>query len=112
MGEVFDVAVDIRRDSPSFGKWTGVHISAANKTQIWVPPGFAHGFYVLSDWAEVTYKTNDYYAPEWERSIAWNDPQLCIPWPLVNGEQPSLSAKDLKAVPLAEAEVFEGARVS
>jgi dTDP-4-dehydrorhamnose 3,5-epimerase len=108
IGEIYDVAVDIRRDSPFFGQWTGTHLSAENKREMWVPPGFAHGFYVVSDWAEVTYKTNDYYAPEWERSIAWNDPQLCIEWPLVNGQPPSLSAKDLKAARLAEAEVFEG----
>lgn len=107
LGEVFDVAVDIRRGSPFFGKWTAVHLSAENKTEMWVPPGFAHGFYVLSDWAEVTYKTNDYYAPQWERSIAWNDPQLCIQWPLVDGQLPSLSTKDMKAAILAEAEVFE-----
>lgn len=107
VGEVFDVAVDIRRNSRFFGKWAGVHLSAENKRQIWVPPGFAHGFYVLSDWAEVTYKTNDYYAPEWERSLAWNDPQLCIKWPLLNDRQPSLSSKDMKAAILAEAEVFE-----
>lgn len=108
LGEIYDVAVDIRRDSPFFGKWTGAHLSAENKREMWVPPGFAHGFYVVSDWAEVTYKTNDYYAPEWERSIAWNDPQLCIEWPLVNGQPPSLSTKDLKAASLVEAEVFEG----
>lgn len=108
IGEIYDVAVDIRRDSPFFGKWTGTHLSAENKREMWVPPGFAHGFYVVSDWAEVTYKTNDYYAPEWERSIAWNDPQICIQWPLVNGQPPSLSSKDSKAVNLAEAELFEG----
>jgi dTDP-4-dehydrorhamnose 3,5-epimerase len=106
-GEVFDVAVDIRRNSPCFGKWTGAQLSAENKREMWVPPGFAHGFYVLSDWAEVTYKTNDYYAPQWERSIAWNDPQICIQWPLIDGQQPSLSGKDMKAPHLADAEVFE-----
>ena len=106
-GEVYDVAVDIRRGSPFFGKWTGVRLSAENKCEMWVPPGFAHGFYVMSDWAEVTYKTNDYYAPQWERSIAWNDPKLCIQWPLVNGEPPSLSAKDINAPSLIDAEVFE-----
>lgn len=107
VGEVFDVAVDIRRESPFFGKWTGAYLSAENKREMWVPPGFAHGFYVVSDWAEVTYKTNDYYAPQWERSIAWNDPQLCIQWPLIDGQPPSLSGKDMKAATLAEAEVFE-----
>lgn len=106
-GEVFDVAVDIRRNSSCFGKWTGARLSAENKREMWVPPGFAHGFYVLSEWAEVTYKTNDYYAPQWERSIAWNDPQICIQWPLIDGQQPSLSGKDMKAATLAEAEVFE-----
>lgn len=108
VGEVYDVAVDIRRESPFFGKWTSARLSAQNKLEMWVPPGFAHGFYVLSDWAEVTYKTNDYYAPQWERSIAWNDPQLCVQWPLVNGQEPALSAKDAQAVSFAEAEVFEG----
>lgn len=108
VGEVFDVAVDIRRTSPSFGKWTSAYLSAENKREMWVPPGFAHGFYVVSDWAEVTYKTNDYYAPQWERCIAWNDPQLCIKWPLIDGQPPSLSAKDVKAPLLADAEVFEG----
>lgn len=108
VGEVFDVAVDIRRNSPFFGKWTGAYLSADNKREMWVPPGFAHGFYVVSDWAEVTYKTNDYYAPHWERCIAWNDPQLCIKWPLIDDQSPSLSAKDVKAPRLAEAEVFEG----
>lgn len=107
IGEVYDVAVDIRRSSPSFGKWVGVMLSAENKRHMWVPPGFAHGFYVVSDWAEVTYKTTDYYAPQWERSIAWNDPQLCITWPLVNAQEPSLSTKDAKASSLADAEVFE-----
>jgi dTDP-4-dehydrorhamnose 3,5-epimerase len=112
LGEVFDVAVDIRRNSPHFGKWTGAYLSAENKREMWVPPGFAHGFYVVSDWAEVTYKTNDYYAPQWERSIAWNDPQICIQWPLVNQLPPSLSAKDMHAVNLQVAEVFESDPVS
>lgn len=112
LGEVFDVAVDIRRNSPCFGKWTGAYLSAENKREMWVPPGFAHGFYVLSDWAEVTYKTNDYYAPPWERSIAWNDPQICIQWPLIDGQKPSLSGKDVKAPYLADADVFEGDPIS
>lgn len=108
LGEVFDVAVDIRRNSPFFGKWASAYLSEENKHEMWVPPGFAHGFYVVSEWAEVTYKTNDYYAPQWERSIAWNDAQLCIKWPLVNGEPPSLSPKDSNAPSFADAEVFEG----
>ena len=92
-GEVFDVAVDLRRSSPTFGKWEGVVLSAENKRQLWVPPGFAHGFVVLSDTAEFLYKTTDYYAPEHERCIAWNDPTLAIQWPDF-GEEPKLSAKD------------------
>jgi dTDP-4-dehydrorhamnose 3,5-epimerase len=92
-GEVFDVAVDIRKGSPSFGKWEGVVLSADNKRQLWVPPGFAHGYLVLSDTAEFLYKTTDYYAPEFERCIAWNDPTLAIAWPTLP-EPPKLSAKD------------------
>jgi len=92
-GEVFDVAVDIRRDSPTFGQWVGEILSADNKRQLWVPPGLAHGFMVLSETAEFLYKTTDYYAPEHERCIAWNDPTLAIQWPLLDGA-PLLSAKD------------------
>ena len=92
-GEVFDVAVDIRRDSPTFGQWVGELLSASNKRQLWVPPGLAHGFVVLSDSAEFLYKTTNYYAPEFERCIAWNDPTLAIAWPALEGE-PLLSAKD------------------
>ncbi len=106
-GEVFDVAVDIRRRSPTFGKWVGIILSAENKLQLWIPPGFAHGFYVLSENAEVTYKVTDYYAPEWERSILWNDPQIGIDWPLVNGLPPSLSNKDINGKLLAETELFD-----
>ena len=91
-GEVFDVAVDIRKDSPTFGKWVGEILSADNKRQLWIPPGLAHGFLVLSESAEFLYKTTDYYAPEYERSILWNDPGLAIAWP-IEGE-PRLSAKD------------------
>lgn len=91
-GEVFDVAVDIRKDSKTFGKTVGVHLSADNKQQLWIPPGLAHGFLVLSETAEFLYKTTDYYAPSAERSLQWNDPTLAIPWPL-EGE-PLLSAKD------------------
>ena len=92
-GEVFDVAVDIRRDSPTFGQWVGEILSGDNKRQLWVPPGLAHGFVVLSDSAEFLYKTTDYYAPAHERCIAWNDPTLAIEWPEFHG-QPQLSAKD------------------
>ena len=92
-GEVFDVAVDIRPDSPTYGKWVGEILSAANRRQMWLPPGFAHGFLVLSDGANVAYKMSDYYAPEHERCIAWNDPTLGIEWPL-KGVVPILSAKD------------------
>lgn len=103
-GEVFDVAVDIRRSSPTFGKWAGVNLSAENKRMLWIPPGFAHGFLVLSDHAEFLYKTTDYWAPEHERSIAWNDPELAIDWPLAG--EPVLSAKDRAGLRLKEAEVF------
>src|SRR5690606_22947913 len=104
-GEVFDVAVDLRKSSPTFGKWVGAHLSAQNKHQLWVPEGFAHGFVVLSETAEFLYKTTDYWAPEHERCIAWNDPQLGIDWH-IQGE-PRLSAKDAEGKPLASAEVFE-----
>ena len=104
-GEVFDVAVDIRRSSPTFGKWVGAHLTAENKHQLWVPEGFAHGFVVLSDSAEFLYKTTDYYAPAHERSILWNDPDLRIEWHISN--TPTLSPKDLNAKRLVEAEVFE-----
>lgn len=103
-GEVYDVVLDIRRSSPTFGKWEGFHLSAENKRQVWIPPGFAHGFLVLTETAEFLYKTTDYWAPEYERSIHWNDPALGIEWPLIG--EPLLSAKDQQGVPLAEAEVF------
>ena len=106
VGEVFDVAVDIRKGSPTFGKWVGAILSAENRHQLWVPPGFAHGYYVLSEWAEIFYKATDYYAPNWERSLLWNDPAIGIDWPLVQGALPTLSNKDAKAPALAEAEVF------
>ncbi len=96
-GEVFDVAVDIRRDSPTFGQWVGEILSADNKRQLWVPPGLAHGFVVLSETAEFLYKTTDYYAPEHERCIAWNDPTLAIQWPLYDGV-PVLSVKDAAGI--------------
>ena len=106
-GEIFDAAVDIRRSSPTFGQWVGIILSAENKYQLWVPGGFAHGFYVLSERAEVVYKVTDYYAPEWERSILWNDPQIGIDWQLSKDSLPVLSQKDLNGTPLAEAELFE-----
>ena len=105
-GEVFDVAVDIRRSSPFFGKWIGIILSAENKKMLWVPPGFAHGFYVLSDSAEFTYKCTDYYAPEYERSILWNDPSISINWPIIQESMPLLSQKDENGVNLKDAEVF------
>jgi dTDP-4-dehydrorhamnose 3,5-epimerase len=105
-GEIFDVAVDIRRSSPTFGRWVGDFLSAENKRMIWVPAGFAHGFCVTSAYAEVLYKTTDFYAPEWERAILWNDPTLDIGWPL-QGRTPSLSSKDRDARSFVEAEVFE-----
>lgn len=95
VGEVFDVAVDIRKGSATYGQWVGVHLSAENKRQFWVPEGFAHGFLVLSEVAEFLYKTTDYYAPEHERAIIWNDPDLAIAWPIVG--EPTLSAKDAAA---------------
>jgi dTDP-4-dehydrorhamnose 3,5-epimerase len=104
-GAVFDVAVDLRKHSPTFGDWTGMILSAENKRLAWVPPGFAHGFYVLSDAAEFLYKTTDYYAPEHERSLLWNDQGLKINWPLVG--EPVLSDKDRHGVPFDSAEVFE-----
>ncbi|AVR95294.1 dTDP-4-dehydrorhamnose 3,5-epimerase [Pseudoduganella armeniaca] len=103
-GSVYDVAVDLRKSSATFGKWFGVELSAENKRQFWIPPGFAHGFAVTSEFAEFLYKTTDYYAPEHERSLLWNDPTVGIEWPLDG--TPLLSAKDQKALPLAQAEVF------
>lgn len=103
-GEVFDVAVDIRRSSPTFGKWFGTLLSAENKLQMWVPEGFAHGFCVTSEAAEFLYLTTDFWAPEHERCIAWNDPDLAIAWPL-KGE-PQVSAKDREGIPFCRAEVF------
>jgi dTDP-4-dehydrorhamnose 3,5-epimerase len=104
LGEVYDVAVDIRRSSPTFGQWMGCLLSEANKRQLWIPPGFAHGFVVLSETADCLYKTTDYYAPEHERSILWNDPQIGIDWRIT--DKPVLSAKDRAGIPLEEAEVF------
>lgn len=106
-GEVFDVAVDLRRASPRFGHWVGANLSAERKDQLWIPPGFAHGFYVLSDWAEVLYKATDYYAPRWERSLLWNDPAIGIQWPLLPGREPLISEKDRAGLPLSRAEVYD-----
>ncbi len=105
-GEVFDVAVDIRQGSPTFGQWVGERLSAVNRLMLWVPPGFAHGFYVISPEAEFLYKCTDFYAPAHERAILWNDPDLAIAWPLVGGAAPVLSAKDAAAVPFRDAEVY------
>lgn len=102
-GEVFDVAVDLRKNSPNFGRWMGAVLSAENKRQMWIPAGFAHGFVVTSESAEFLYKTTDYWAPEHERCIAWNDPTIGIDWPVAH---PLLSSKDQRGVLLADAEVF------
>ena len=104
-GEVFDVAVDIRKNSPTFGKWVGVNLSSENKRQLWVPEGFAHGFLVLSDFAEFLYKTTDFYAPEHERVICWNDSTINIAWPI--DEHPELSSKDAAGMSLKDAELFK-----
>jgi dTDP-4-dehydrorhamnose 3,5-epimerase len=104
-GAVFDVAVDIRRSSPTFGGWVGVELTASNHKQLWVPEGFAHGFLVLSETAEFLYKTSDYYAPAHERCILWNDPTLNIAWPEI-GIQPQLSAKDAAGLPMNNADLF------
>jgi len=103
-GRVFDAAVDLRKSSPTFGCWTGAELSGDNHRQLWIPAGFAHGFLVLSDSADFLYKTTDYYAPEHERTVAWNDPAIGIDWPIEM--EPTLSAKDKAGVPLRDAEVF------
>ncbi len=105
-GTVWDVAVDLRRSSPTFGKWVGVELSAENHRLFWVPPGFGHGFVVLSESADFLYKTTEYWYPEYDRSIAWNDPSLAIAWPLT-GQEPILAPKDAAAPALARAEVYE-----
>ncbi len=106
-GEAFDVAVDMRRSSPDFGQWAGELLSAENRKMIWIPPGFAHGFLVLSKSAEFEYKCTDYYAPEHERTLQWNDPDIGIDWPLLDGEQPILSAKDRSGLPLKESQAYD-----
>jgi dTDP-4-dehydrorhamnose 3,5-epimerase len=104
-GEILDVAVDVRRSSPKFGRWEAVRLSSENKRMLWIPVGFAHGFRVISEKAQVLYKTTDYYAPQHERTLAWNDPDLKIQWEL--DEEPIVSAKDQRGVSLREAETFE-----
>jgi dTDP-4-dehydrorhamnose 3,5-epimerase len=105
-GEIYDVSLDLRKTSPSFGKWFGTYLSAENKQMLWVPPGFAHGFYVTSPQAELLYKATDYYAPQWERTILWNDTEIQISWPL-QGQRPILSAKDEAGSAFSTAEVYE-----
>lgn len=104
-GRVWDVAVDIRKNSPTFGQWVGVELAGDNHHQLWIPPGFAHGFVVLSEYADFLYKTTDYYAPQHERCIIWNDPDLAIAWPDMDG-LPVLSAKDAMGKPFRQTEVF------
>ena len=106
-GKVYDVAVDLRKSSADFGRWVGVILSAENKRQLWVPPGFAHGFYVMSPTADFQYKCSDIYAPEFERSLLWNDPEVGIDWPLVDGVETQLAAKDQAAKVLSESDVFD-----
>lgn len=105
-GEVFDLAVDLRKSSPHYGQWVGEVLSAENKHQLWVPPGYGHGFLVLSDTAEFEYKCTEYYAPEFERAIRWDDPDLGIEWPLLDGKQPMLSSKDAGAPFFRDAETY------
>ena len=106
-GEVFDVAVDLRRNSATFGQWVGMSLSAENKKMVWIPPGFAHGFYVISQQADFFYKCTDFYAPEYERTIRWNDPDLAIDWPLIDEKGPVLAPKDEAAVLFKNAEYYE-----
>ena len=106
-GEVFDVCVDLRRRSKTFGRWVGVELSAENKRQLWIPPGFAHGFYVTSESAEVIYKVTESYAPEWDRTLIWNDPEIGIGWPFPEGQMPMISKKDAQGKRLRDAEVYE-----
>ena len=105
-GKIFDVCVDIRKSSSTFCQWVGVELSDENHHQLWVPPGFAHGFYVLSETACVTYKTTDFYAPQWERTILWNEPEIGIEWPLRAGVEPVVSEKDAQGKMLGEADLF------
>ncbi len=105
-GKVFDVAVDLRQSSPTFGQWAGAELSADNHRMLWVPPGFAHGFYVMSESADFLYKCTDFYAPAYDRSLRWDDPTVGIEWPLVNGTQPTISAKDAAGKNWQEADKF------
>lgn len=105
-GEAFDVAVDLRKSSPTFGQWVGEVLSAGNRKLIWIPPGFAHGFLVLSEYADFEYHLTDFYAPSHERTICWNDPDLAIAWPLTPGQEPLLSEKDAAGVRLKDADVY------
>ena len=105
-GEVFDVAVDVRRSSSTFGQWVGEVLSAGNRKLIWIPPGFAHGFMVTSEYADIEYRMTDYYAPEYERTIRWDDPDLGIDWPVRKGHEPVIADKDLAGRALQEAEVY------
>jgi dTDP-4-dehydrorhamnose 3,5-epimerase len=107
IGEIFDVAVDLRRSSPTFGKWVGVILSAENKEQFWIPPGFAHGFFVLSEQADVIYKATDYFDPDGERCLRWDDPTLSIDWPIPQDVTPLVSEKDANGSSFLDAEVFE-----
>ena len=106
VGEIFDVAIDMRRSSRTFGKWVGTRLSAENRRQVWIPPGFAHGYYVLSSWAEVTYKTTNYYSPQWERTLIWSDPDVNIEWPLLDGKDPILSPNDAQGSSLCRADCY------
>jgi dTDP-4-dehydrorhamnose 3,5-epimerase len=106
-GEIFDVVVDVRLNSPTFGHWVNLSLSAKNRHQVWIPRGFAHGFYVLSKKAEILYKFTAYQSKEWERVILWNDPLLAIPWPLIHEQQPIISARDSHGILLSEADLFE-----
>lgn len=103
VGEVFDVAVDLRAGSPTFGRWHAERLSADNRKMLWIPPGFAHGFYVLSESAESLYKCTDFYQPQFERCLKWDDPEVAIAWPLINGDAPQLSSKDAQGLSLMEA---------